>query len=546
MSSNVVLDEVSSSNKSITRTTKMNYCSRLRSNSKTLNKIQPSKSSRQYKPSKVSITSRMTKQSNRKCRPRQPRKPRHSRKETVIKSPKVSKLSLMCSASHNTPLSPVTSDKCKTAISINGANQAKLSNHEKKSLKRISVMKFITCNSATIRGDGRDVVCCDTVLGRGTQGVVLAGRMGNYLSQAYTAKCLASSLSVYICNKHTLESMIDGLADDASHSSVPPNIINVAVKITHPIDVTDSDKYGYSLSTTPDLKIGSFACSENIIDATCMREHSIHAFLDGVTKNLVPKLYSCRYQFIPVQRCMMIMEHFDCTMSNTLCKNASPSRVSHYIYQLVKGVEMLHSLGIMHRDIKPNNILINGDQLRIADFGLAIRMPVHHDQNRLISADLQFTTYVVTRWYRAPELLVNDCCTQPSQRVIPLYNCRIDIWAVVVSVMQCVLNIIPSGCHGKQMQCIIGTIGAPTTQEINDLYPDNTSMFLILHNSSTITTDVSSIRKMRSIHLYNQAILSSPEHCTMDLCDLLAWGLSYSPHSRPSASQLLTHRYFTQ
>jgi len=83
------------------------------------------------------------------------------------------------------------------------------------------------------------------------------------------------------------------------------------------------------------------------------------------------------------------------------------------IMQLIQGIEYLHKEGIMHRDIKGGNLLLTKDGvLKIADFGLA------REFKRV--NNMQFTVKVVTRWYRAPELLLN----------YSLYKESIDIWSI--------------------------------------------------------------------------------------------------------------------
>jgi mitogen-activated protein kinase 1/2 len=79
---------------------------------------------------------------------------------------------------------------------------------------------------------------------------------------------------------------------------------------------------------------------------------------------------------------------------------------------LLRGLKYLHSAEILHRDLKPGNLLVNANcDLKICDFGLA----------RTNSSKGQFMTeYVVTRWYRAPELLL--CCDN--------YGTSIDVWSV--------------------------------------------------------------------------------------------------------------------
>lgn len=83
----------------------------------------------------------------------------------------------------------------------------------------------------------------------------------------------------------------------------------------------------------------------------------------------------------------------------------------YFLYQLLRGLKYIHSANVLHRDLKPSNLLLNSNcDLKICDFGLA----------RTTSETDFMTEYVVTRWYRAPELLLN--CSE--------YTAAIDIWSV--------------------------------------------------------------------------------------------------------------------
>ncbi|KAF8687501.1 hypothetical protein HU200_043197 [Digitaria exilis] len=84
-----------------------------------------------------------------------------------------------------------------------------------------------------------------------------------------------------------------------------------------------------------------------------------------------------------------------------IIKSSQPLSNDHcqyFLFQLLRGLKYLHSAGILHRDLKPGNLLVNANcDLKICDFGLA----------RTNNTKGQFMTeYVVTRWYRAPELLL--------------------------------------------------------------------------------------------------------------------------------------------
>jgi serine/threonine protein kinase len=89
----------------------------------------------------------------------------------------------------------------------------------------------------------------------------------------------------------------------------------------------------------------------------------------------------------------------------------SEEHIQFFVYQLLRGLKYLHTGGVVHRDLKPSNLLLNGNcELRICDFGLA-----RAEVNQELMAE-----YVVTRWYRAPELLLS--CSD--------YGPPIDMWSV--------------------------------------------------------------------------------------------------------------------
>lgn len=110
-----------------------------------------------------------------------------------------------------------------------------------------------------------------------------------------------------------------------------------------------------------------------------------------------------------------IMPRMDTTLKRVIRskQKLSGRHIQFIIYQIARGLEYMHSGGIIHRDLDPDNILINcaNCRLKIAGF------------NRSRCADMdkskKLTQYVVTRWYRAPEVMCSDT-----------YDHRIDVWSL--------------------------------------------------------------------------------------------------------------------
>ena len=88
-------------------------------------------------------------------------------------------------------------------------------------------------------------------------------------------------------------------------------------------------------------------------------------------------------------------------------------QIKCYMQQLLQGLEHCHSRGVLHRDIKGSNLLVNNNGvLKVGDFGLATFLKPDKKQ--------PLTSRVVTLWYRAPELLLGSTS----------YGIAVDMWSV--------------------------------------------------------------------------------------------------------------------
>ncbi|MBA0840631.1 hypothetical protein Goarm_003202 [Gossypium armourianum] len=150
-------------------------------------------------------------------------------------------------------------------------------------------------------------------------------------------------------------------------------------------------------------------------------------------------------------------------LSNDHCK--------YFIFQLLRGLKYLHSANILHRDLKPGNLLVNANcDLKICDFGLA----------RTSRGNEQFMTeYVVTRWYRAPELLL--CCDN--------YGTSIDVWSVGCIFAEILGRkpIFPGTECLNQLKLIINVLGSQQEADIQFIDNPKARRMLVFDPSKRIT-----------------------------------------------------------
>merc|ERR1712003_578088 len=125
----------------------------------------------------------------------------------------------------------------------------------------------------------------------------------------------------------------------------------------------------------------------------------------------------------------------------------SDEHCQYFIYQLLRGLKYIHSANVLHRDLKPSNLLLNSNcDLKICDFGLA------RISDPTLSHDNQFTEYVATRWYRAPEIMLNARG----------YNKPIDVWSAGCILCEMLTNqpLFPGQHYLEQLNLIFNVIGS--------------------------------------------------------------------------------------
>ncbi|KAB2628649.1 serine/threonine-protein kinase [Pyrus ussuriensis x Pyrus communis] len=143
------------------------------------------------------------------------------------------------------------------------------------------------------------------------------------------------------------------------------------------------------------------------------------------------------------------MEHDLAGLAATRGIKFTEPQIKCYMQQLLRGLEYCHSRGVLHRDIKGSNLLLdNNGALKIGDFGLATFY--EPDQNQAL------TSRVVTLWYRAPELLLGS--TE--------YGVSIDLWSTgcILAEMYAGKPIMPGRTEVEQMHKIFKLCGSPSEE----------------------------------------------------------------------------------
>lgn len=150
---------------------------------------------------------------------------------------------------------------------------------------------------------------------------------------------------------------------------------------------------------------------------------------------------------------VLVLDLMDTDMYQIIYSH-QPLLVEHhryFIYQLLRGLKFIHSGGILHRDLKPGNLMLNANcDLKIGDFGLA------RIDNDPVNDPL--TEYVATRWYRSPEVLLN----------YDVYGTPLDMWSVGCILAELINRkpLFPGTTTQSQLQLIINTIGSPTENDL--------------------------------------------------------------------------------
>ena len=181
-----------------------------------------------------------------------------------------------------------------------------------------------------------------------------------------------------------------------------------------------------------------------------------------------------------------------------------PVTVRSFMFQLLKGTAFCHENRVLHRDLKPQNLLINKrGELKLADFGLAraFGIPVN-----------TFSNEVVTLWYRAPDVLLGS----------RTYSTSIDVWSAgcIMAEMISGIPLFRGRDNNDQLMQIIRVLGTP----------DEHTIKRILHESPEIQY---------------RPLPRLPKVPFQNLFPKVQKLLQFDPSQRITADDALRHPYFT-
>ena len=196
----------------------------------------------------------------------------------------------------------------------------------------------------------------------------------------------------------------------------------------------------------------------------------------------------------------------------------SPKLIRSLVYQMCKAVAYLHKNNMIHRDVKPENLLIDENlNLKLCDFGFARKVKLNKNNNNIDT----MTDYVATRWYRSPELLLSG----------GIYGPEVDYWAI-----GCIMGeladgnpMFPGEDEVDQLDCIIKILGNLPESLVNMYYENQ------IYNGKELLH----VKKPETLEKRYLGILSPTA------IDFMKGLLELDPNKRLSGENVFKHKYFS-
>lgn len=194
----------------------------------------------------------------------------------------------------------------------------------------------------------------------------------------------------------------------------------------------------------------------------------------------------------------------------------SDDHIQYFVYQTLRALKALHSANVLHRDLKPLNLLLNSNcDLKICDFGLARSVASSEDNFGFM------TEYVATRWYRAPEIMLT----------FQEYTTAIDVWSVgcILAEMLSGRPLFPGRDYHNQLWLIMEVLGTPNAEDYYNIKLKRAREYIRL---------LPFCKKIPFTELFGQ--IPNVNHMALDLLEQL---LAFNPAKRITVENALKHPY---
>ncbi|ETV73238.1 CMGC/MAPK protein kinase [Aphanomyces astaci] len=250
--------------------------------------------------------------------------------------------------------------------------------------------------------------------------------------------------------------------------------------------------------------------AKRIVREIKLMRHFTHKCLLGVDDILEPVEIATFDDVYIVSECMATDLHRVIYSRHPL----SEEHICFFLYQMLMALKYIHSANVIHRDLKPSNILVNANcELKVCDFGLA----------RGVVDNLELTEYVVTRWYRAPEIMLG--CMK--------YTRTVDVWSLgcIFAEMLSRKPLFPGQDYIDQLHLIMNALGVPSDDELYFVTNARARKFM---NTEYHTRGHAPLKPLAALF---------PD-ISADAMNLLERMLVVDPHKRIEVEAALGHPYF--
>lgn len=230
---------------------------------------------------------------------------------------------------------------------------------------------------------------------------------------------------------------------------------------------------------------------------------------DNILRLLTILLPKCRASFADIY---IVCELVEGDLYSVI-KSAQPLENDHVrfiLYQILRALKYAHSARVLHRDIKPKNILVSSKcEVKLCDFGLARVYFEHHLEQKTDN----LTDYVATRWYRAPELLLGN----------EGYDEKIDVWSVGCVLAEMLLRkpFLMGTDWKNQLFLILELLGKPAPETLGFVENAKAKDFLKNYEAKVAATFDSIFAKIKAdpqaVDLLKKLLLFDPtRRCTVE------------------------------